>query len=163
MERHNFTVSLLVDQSPQEAFRAITNVREWWSGFYSEEIEGSAKNLNDEFTFRAGNGVHYSKQKLVELIPNKKIVWLVTDSDLNFLEKKDEWTGTKIIFQISKKGNKTQVVFTHEGLVPEIECFDACTSAWSLYLQNRLLKLIAPGHERPGKKTQTKSETLNSK
>ena len=115
MERHNFTVSLLVDQSPNEVFRTITNVREWWSGLYSEVIEGATEKLNDEFTFRAGDGVHYSKQKLVEIVPNKKLVWLVTESELNFLKKKDEWNGTKISFQISKKGEKTRVVFTHEA------------------------------------------------
>jgi hypothetical protein len=164
MEDKNFSVALLVDQSPQEAFRAITNVHQWWSGFYSEEISGSADSLNNEFTFRAGNGVHYSRQKLVELIPNKKIVWLVTDSELNFLKKKDEWTGTKIIFEISKEGKKTRVVFTHEGLVPQIECFDACSGAWTLYLQNRLLNLIATGKGQ-AEKTNTKptAETLNSK
>src|SRR6185295_16136388 len=106
MQNRNFTVSLVVDQSPEIVFRAITNVRKWWSGYYSEEITGGTENLNDEFTFRAGDGVHYSKQKLVEIIPNKKIVWHVTESKLNFLRKKDEWTGTKIIFEIFKKGNK---------------------------------------------------------
>ena len=157
MENHNFSVSLLVDQSPEKVFRALTDVRGWWSGFYSEEIEGSAEHLHDEFTFRAGGDTHYSKQKLVEVIPNKKIVWLVIDSNLDFLKKKDEWTGTKIIFEISKVGTKTQVVFTHEGLTPAIECFDACSNAWNLYLQNPLLELIAIGAERPEKRQNTKT------
>ncbi len=72
----DFEVTFLIDQSSKEIFNAITNVRGWWSGLHSEEIEGSSNKLNDEFTFRAGGGAHYSKQKLVEVIPDKKVVWL---------------------------------------------------------------------------------------
>jgi hypothetical protein len=74
----------------------------------------------------------------VELVPDKKIVWLVTHSALTFIEKQDEWQGTKLIFEIAAKGNKTQLRFTHEGLVPEIECYDSCSSAWTQYLQEKL-------------------------
>ena len=78
-----------------------------------------------------------------ELIPDKKIVWMITDSKLTFLKKPDEWTGTRIIFEILKKESKTQLVFTHEGLVPEIECYDSCSPAWSRYLTEKLLPLIS--------------------
>jgi hypothetical protein len=145
MNKSDFTYTLLVDQSPKEVFNTILNVRGWWSGLYSEEIEGTTDKLNDEFTFRAGGGAHYSKQKLVEIIPDKKIVWLVTDSELTFIAEKGEWTGTKIIFEISEKSGKTQVTFTHEGLVPQIECYDACSGAWGKYLQERLLHLLTSG------------------
>ena len=142
MKNKNFTATLVVDQTPEEVFNAVRNVRGWWSGYYSEEIKGDSKELNDEFSFRAGEGVHYSKQKLIEVIPNKKLVWMITESELSFLEKKDEWTGTKVIFDISTKGDKTQLVFTHDGLTPEVECYDACAPAWSQYIQNKLLPLI---------------------
>jgi hypothetical protein len=145
MKNKNFTTILVVDQTPEEVFNAVRNVRGWWSGYYSEEIKGDTEKLNDEFSFRAGPGVHYSKQKLIEVIPNKKLVWLITDSELSFLEKKDEWTGTKVIFDISTKDNKTQLVFTHDGLNPDIECYTACAPAWSQYLQNKLLPLITEG------------------
>lgn len=141
----DFTTTITVDKSAEEVFAVLKNVRAWWSGLYGEEFEGSSEKLNDEFTFRAGEGMHYSKQKLIELIPDKKIVWLVTDSELTFLEKKDEWTGTKICFEISKLGAKTEIRFTHIGLTPKIECYDSCAPAWSMYAQEKLLPLITKG------------------
>ena len=152
MKNKNFTTTIIVDQTPEEVFNAVRNVRGWWSGYYSEEIKGDTEELNDEFSFRAGGGAHYSRQKLIEVIPNKKVVWLVTDSKLDFLEKKDEWTGTKVIFDISTKVNKTQLVFTHDGLMPEIECYNACAPAWSQYLHNKLLPLITSGNGNTDKK-----------
>ena len=141
MQNQNFSKTYLVDKTPNEVFNGIINVQEWWSGLYSEEIEGTSKKLDDEFTFRAGGGAHYSKQKLVEIIPDKKVVWLVTDSNLSFLNKKDEWTGTKLSFEISEQGDKTQVRFTHEGLVPGIECYNGCSSTWPKYLEKFLSPL----------------------
>jgi hypothetical protein len=138
----NFTTTLLVDKTAEEVFKAVTNVRGWWQGLYEEEIIGKTDRLLDEFTFRAGGGAHYSKQKLIELVPNEKVVWLVTEGKLSFVEKKDEWEGTKIIFDISRKGNKTQVRFTHEGLNAEVECYDSCSSAWQMYLDQKLRPMI---------------------
>jgi hypothetical protein len=138
----DFTTTFLVNESPEEVFKAVCNVRGWWQGLYSEEINGMTENTNDEFTFRAGDGAHFSKQKLIEVIPAEKVVWLVTQSELSFLKKKQEWDGTKIIFDISRKGNQTQLRFTHQGLLPEIECYDACSTAWTSYLKEKLLPLI---------------------
>jgi hypothetical protein len=145
MTTTDFSSTILVDQSPEEVFTAIKNVRGWWSGLFSEEIQGSSEKVNDEFTFHAGGGMHYSKQKLVELIPEKKAVWLVTDSKLTFLENESEWTGTKISFEISKQDDQTKVTFTHLGLFPEAECYDSCAPAWSRYMQERLVNLITHG------------------
>src|SRR3981189_1881104 len=133
MNDQNFTTTLTVDQTPEEAFAAINNVRGWWSG----EIEGSTDKLGDEFTYRYKD-VHYSKQRITELIPGKRVVWLVLDGYLNFVNDKTEWTGTEIAFEISGKGDrttggKTEVRFTHVGLVPEAECFGACSNAWGSY------------------------------
>ena len=86
---------------------------------------------------------HYSKQKLVELIPDKKVVWLVTDSKLNWIEiDKNEWTNTKMIFEITTKGSKTMLQFTHEGLVPEKECYTACSQGWNFFIKERLFDFI---------------------
>jgi hypothetical protein len=137
MKKRNFTVTLLIDQTPEKVFQAINNVRGWWPG----EIKGSADKLNDEFTYRSGE-FHMSTQKIVEFIPDKKVVWLVTESKLNFVKDKNEWTGTKISFEISEKDDKTQLCFTHIGLVPEIECFRDCSNAWSQIVQQNLLNLI---------------------
>ena len=153
MTHQSLTISFLVDQTPKEAFDAINNVRGWWT----ENAQGNSEKENDEFSVRFGD-VHYSKQKLVEVLPGKKIVWLVTDSKLNFIKDKSEWTGTKIIFDISKKANKTQIRFTHQGLIPQIECFDACSNAWGDYINNSLRKLIANGKGNPTRKeTETKA------
>ena len=154
MKEQNYHASITVDATAHEAFTYINSVTKWWT----ENLEGSSQKLNDEFTVRFGD-VHYSKQKLVEVVPDKKVVWLVTDSKLNFIKDKQEWTNTKIVFEIITRDNQTQVYFTHIGLVPEVECFDACSNAWSEYIQGSLLKLINTGKGQPtGKENKTKDK-----
>ena len=147
MNDQDFTTAFTVDQTPEEAFAAINNVRGWWSG----EIEGSTDKLGDEFTYRYKD-VHLSKQKIAELIPGKKVVWLVLDGYLKFVEDKSEWKGTQITFEIAKKGGKTEVRFTHVGLVPDYECYGACSSAWGSYINGSLRSLITAGKGQPNEK-----------
>jgi hypothetical protein len=144
MTTSDFSTTLLVDQTPEEAFNAINNVRGWWS----EEIEGGTEKLNDEFTYHFED-IHSCKMKLIEAIPDKKVVWFVMDNYFKFTKDKSEWIGTKISFEISKQDNKTQIRFTHLGLVPEYECFDICRDAWSNYIQNSLRSLISTGKGLP--------------
>ncbi|WP_207421383.1 SRPBCC domain-containing protein [Desertivirga brevis] len=119
-------------------YKTLLNVRQWRSGLFDESFEGSSEKMGDEFSFEAGARAHYSKQKLVEAVPNEKVVWDVTDSNFSFVEKKNEWVGTRLIFDISKDSGETKFKFTHEGLVPEMECYESCSSAWSQYIQKRL-------------------------
>jgi hypothetical protein len=147
MSTSDFSTTLLVDQTPKEAFHAINNVRGWWS----EEIEGGTEKLHDEFTYHYQD-VHRCKIKLIEVVPDKKVVWLVKDNYFNFTKDKSEWKGTKIIFEISKKDNKTQIRFTHLGLVPEYECYDICYNAWTQYIQKSLSSLITTGKGQPNQK-----------
>lgn len=148
MTSSDYTITLLADQSPETVFHAINEIRSWWS----EDFEGHSTKLNDEFAVRFG-AVHYSRQKLTALIPGKKIGWLVTESHLNFINNKSEWTGTEISFELSALGDKTQIRFTHHGLHSGIECFGNCSNGWNYYLQKSLLPRINTGSGKPNRKT----------
>src|ERR1700751_4116606 len=96
-----YAVAIEVERSSDEVFNHIINDV---SKFWPEEFEGNSTKLNDGFIFRSGDS-HYSKNKVVELVPGKKVVWLVTES----IRKTDgfDWTGSKMIFEISPKGDNT--------------------------------------------------------
>ncbi|MGZ3763123.1 MAG: SRPBCC family protein [Mucilaginibacter sp.] len=146
MKTLDYSTTVLVDQTPEEAFNAIINTRGWWTG--KPGIEGSTDKLNEEFIYRY-EPYHYSKQKVTELIPGKKVVWLITDSELSFTEDKHEWTNTQISFEITKHDDQTQIKFTHIGLDPDVECYDACSNAWGNYIKDSLKNWIATGETQP--------------
>jgi hypothetical protein len=145
MKKQDYNTLLTVNASAKEVFKNINSVTKWWT----EDLEGSSQKLNDEFTVRFGD-VHVSKQKLIEVIPDKKVVWLVTDSKLNFIKDQQEWTNTKISFELSSHDNKTQINITHIGLVPQVECYNSCTKGWDYYLKGSLFKLLTEGKGTPG-------------
>jgi hypothetical protein len=140
MDNQNFTTTIVVEQSPAEVFKAINNPRAWWS----EEIEGTTDQLNAEWNYQFGDN-HRSKMKVIEMIPNKKIVWLVEENYFKNAKDQSEWVGNKIIFEISNQNDKTQLVFTQIGLVPSYDCYKSCDWAWTGFVQKSLQSLIATG------------------
>ncbi|HVW97974.1 MAG TPA: SRPBCC domain-containing protein [Mucilaginibacter sp.] len=140
MENQDFTATILVEQSPREAFEAALNIKKWWS----ENIKGETSKIGGEFTYRAQQ-LHSCKMRLVELIPDKKITWLVLENHFSFTQDQTEWVGTKINFDITREGDKTRVVFTHIGLTHNHECYDVCEGAWTDYITNSLYALITTG------------------
>jgi hypothetical protein len=144
MTDRSFTVAFTVDQSPDDVFAAVNDVRAWWSG----EIEGDTDHLGGEFTYRYED-IHRSTQKITEFVPGKRVVWRVTDAYLSFVKDTDEWTGTDIVFDIALKGNRTELRFTHVGLEPDVECYDRCTPAWGFYITGSLRDLITTGQGEP--------------
>ena len=144
MSHQNYTATISVDQSPKEAFEAIRNVRGWWS----EEIEGSTAKVGDEFRYHYQN-LHTCTMKLVELVAGKRVAWLVTDNYFNFTEDKTEWKGTRVVLEIFRKGDQTEIRFTHEGLVPAFECYGGCSGAWGALVEGNLRNLITTGKNQP--------------
>ena len=133
-----------VEQSPEEVFAAILDVGAWWTG----QVEGRADELGGEFTYRHPPQ-HYSLQRVVKLEPDRRVVWRVTDSHLAFISEPGEWTGTEIVFDIVPTGGGTELRFTHVGLVPDVECFGACSTAWLHYVNGSLRSLITTGEGLP--------------
>jgi regulatory protein YycH of two-component signal transduction system YycFG len=144
MNTKDYTTTFSIDQSPEEVFDAINNVRGWSSG----EIDGSTDKLGSEFTYRYKD-LHRSTQKITELVRGKKVAWHVLDAQINFVKDKAEWTGTDIVFEITKKGDKTELRFTHVGLVPTFECYGKCSGAWGFYINDSLRSLITTGKGQP--------------
>jgi hypothetical protein len=138
----SFSTSIEVSKSPHHVFNCIREVPKWWS----RDFEGSSSQLDDEFIIHHP-GAHFSKQRLVELIPDQKMVWQVTESNLTWLQKdKQEWTNTRMIFELTAKGDKTVLHFTHEGLVPEKECYARCEEGWTMVIKDRLFQFITNGN-----------------
>ena len=155
MSISDFSTVIQVDNSPEQVFKAVINVRGWWS----EEIEGDSAKLNDEFNYQYED-IHRCKVKLTEVIPNQKIVWLIEQNYFKFTKDETEWTGTKPTFEITEKDGKTELKFSHIGLVSEYECYDICRDSWTNYIQNSLKKLITTGKGEPNAsgKPQTENE-----
>lgn len=146
MENKNYSTTIEVQASSRQVFNAIGDVTNWWS----KDFEGKSTEQGDEFIIDHA-GAHYSKQKLIEVIPGKKIVWLVTESNLSWLKtNKQEWTNTKMIFEITPKSNTTALRFTHEGLTPDKECYTLCEKGWDIVVGDWLLHLITTGKPAEG-------------
>ena len=147
MIQQDYQCGYTVALSPDEVLEHIANVPDWWV----RNTEGSAKGLHDVFTVRFP-GETWVTFEITEFVPGKKVVWHVSDSQINFVEDKSEWTGTDIVFEIGRKDDRTELRFTHVGLVRAIECYGSCSNAWAFYVNNSLYRLITTGKGEPDRK-----------
>lgn len=144
MENNDYSIYIDVNTEAAKAYDCILAVTKWWT----DNLKGHTEQLNDEFTVEFWD-LHRSTQKVVELIPHKKVVWLITDSRLSFIKDTQEWTGTKVVFDIEEQENGCRIWFSHIGLKPNMECYADCSRAWGQYIQESLFRLMSTGQGNP--------------
>lgn len=140
MNKQDYTTTLLVAATPQQVFNAINNVRGWWS----ENIEGDTDKPNAVFNYHYQD-VHACSIHITGFVPGKEVTWKMQDNYFKFTKDRNELKGSDIIFDISEKDGKTQLVFTHNRLMPACECYQICSDAWTHYIRESLKNLILTG------------------
>jgi hypothetical protein len=78
-------------------------------------------------------------------VPDKKVVWLVTDCNMPWYNDKKEWANTRMIFDLNEKNGITELTFTHEGLTPEVECYNDCAPGWTHWIKTSLFSYFTTG------------------
>jgi hypothetical protein len=144
MKNQDLTITLSFDQSPEEVFAAVMNVRGWWS----RALEGESAEAGDEFTYRYED-LHWSTHRVTEAVPGKRVVWHTVNAHLAHAKAPGEWKGTDVRFDIARRGTKTELRFTHVGLVPELDCFESCSRGWGFYVGESLRGLVTTGKGKP--------------
>jgi len=126
-----------VAKTPAEVFNCVNVPGKWWP----EDVEGESARLDDEFVFTSGDS-HYSKNKVIELISNQKVVWLVTDS----IRKTDNfnWTGTKYFFELTPENGGTRLEFTYDGFILDDEA-DRLVQVCDTVIKDMLYNFIVHG------------------
>lgn len=138
--KNDFNSSISAKISASEAIEKINKIPEWWGVTFS----GSAEKQNDKFTVKM-TGDSYFNFTVTELIPGKKVVWLVTDCNMPWYSDKKEWTNTKLIFDLSEDNGVTTLHFTHEGLTPGVECYKDCETGWTHWIKTSLFSYLTTG------------------
>ncbi|MFO0554435.1 MAG: SRPBCC domain-containing protein [Polyangiaceae bacterium] len=144
MSNRDFSLVFTVKKDKEAVFDAILNVPGWWSS----TLEGRTKAVDDEFTYRHKK-LHVSKHRVTEVVPGERVVWHTLEADIGLGKNRAEWRGTDVRFDVRQSGDETEVTFTHLGLRPELECFEACRRGWTYYVGESLRALITEGRGTP--------------
>lgn len=143
----SYTTSVSIEANSKIIFNAITqSVQEWWGN-----TNTAVSKLDDEFTTSFNKT--FWKFKILEFKPNYKIVWQCIDAKhihtgFDGIEK--EWIGTNVEWNLEEKShNETILNFTHNGLVPELNCYEICYPAWERFVTQSLKSFVETGKGMP--------------
>ncbi|MEZ5016379.1 MAG: SRPBCC domain-containing protein [Flavipsychrobacter sp.] len=141
-----YTTEIIIEAMPADVFNALTKkVQDWW-GYTDNEV----KELADIFTTSFDKT--FWKFEITEYVPNKKLTWTCIDArhvheGYNGIEK--EWLGTKVKWELVLLADRTKVYFEHEGLEPELNCYELCSTTWEMFLVTSLKKYVETGIGKP--------------
>ena len=144
----SYTEKVLIKGSSQQVFDAIsTHVQDWW-GNTNHPVMG----VGDEFITSFDKT--YWKFKISEFDSPTKIVWNCIDArhvHRGYEGIEREWIGTSVEWVLEEGQSKKETLlhFTHNGLVPDLNCYEICTPAWEMFVTKSLKRFVEHGKGMP--------------
>ena len=131
MKNKSYEAEIKISASPEAVYHALTSqIDKWWT-----ESSNEAGQVGDKLV------VSFEKTTCWQMIvteasKNQLLVWQVLQAyhDLENIAKKDEWKGTTIRWEILATNAGSKLMLTHQGLVPELQCYEICQSGWHYFL-----------------------------
>jgi uncharacterized protein YndB with AHSA1/START domain len=111
--------SIQIDAEPDRVFPLVSAGRgfsQWWA---SDVTEARPDGTIDLGFF---NRATVDRLKPVSIASPRDAAWLC--------ESGKEWAGTKLRFELTRKGSGTMLAFTHADWQSETEYFIACNTTW---------------------------------
>jgi len=117
----------------------------WWT----TDLQGTAD--REGSTFRVAFGETYKVFRVKELAPSTRVVWECLESHLAVpeLSNKSEWVGTLIHWALTPLDHQTLIHVTHEGLTPDVECYEICSQGWQQFIGGSLVPFLEQGQGHP--------------
>src|SRR4051812_4243027 len=94
--KKDYNHALTVNASPKQAADLIGKVDKWWA----KKVKGKSGKLDNEFSVHFGTT--FVNFRITEFEAGKKIIWLVTDCYLDWINDKTEWNGTRVIWRLAE-------------------------------------------------------------
>lgn len=148
MNGKNYKKSISVNASKKAAFDALTvNIADWWT---SEA--GKFEKVGDvaKFGFSGRNG--YWCFKATKLYSDQ-IEWECVEA-LHIHEGmpkeiEQEWLGTRTLWSIDEKDGQTRIKLEHQGLTPNLHCYEICEAGWDMFFVDSLKAYLDTGTGKP--------------
>lgn len=122
---HDFQAILNVTASPDDVYEAVINpeaITVWWVPISGIGTAGG------DLVFRFGD--MRADMHVADAERPARVRWNVLTC-----EPIPDWVGTHITFDITPTGDGgTRLVFRHNGLTPQLECFGICENGWTEHL-----------------------------
>jgi uncharacterized protein YndB with AHSA1/START domain len=118
-----------------EALTALDRLSDWWTS----DTQGRSE-TGGVIKFSFGDRGFFD-MKVIELEPEKRVVWEVADGP-------DEWIGTKVIWDLKPTGEGTTMLFKQQGWREPVEFMHHCSTKWATFLLS-LKALLETGKGAP--------------
>ena len=137
MKEHDILHRVGIKSPAGDVYKALTTrkvLSEWWTN----DTRGEA-GFGGLVQFRFPLGGF--DMKVVELDPDKRVLWHVVDGP-------EEWIGTKISWELRQEADYTLVLFKHQGWKEPVEFMHHCSTKWAVFLMS-LKSLLETGKGAP--------------
>ena len=142
----NYETSIRIDTKKENAFKAVaSDLEKWWG-----KVDNQVSKEGDNFTISFGK----TKWKFVitEFSPYNQISWKCIEAEhvvKGLKNIKEEWLNTELVWTFKENGSEVEVSLVHNGLTPELNCYNICESGWSYFISTSLKNYLDTGKGNP--------------
>jgi len=137
----SYSKTIVAGVSAETAYKAITEeMSDWWTPMSRKFMK-----IGDQVQADFGEKSYWKFEAQTLNAPNLIELRCCAANHIYeglSLDDKEEWLGSVLQFKIQDENGKIKITLTHQGLTPDLKCYEVCEQGWDHYFLDSLLKFL---------------------